>query len=89
MNGSRIVQEVLQCLKKYGQRLDLEIAEEMRVPLATVRRRLSELSAAGDVVMCTLTRYDQGKTIEAWQCRVSGYSPAPAPGRKPKAASAS
>jgi predicted ArsR family transcriptional regulator len=79
------VHEVLQCLKKYGQRLDLEIAEEMRVPLATVRRRLTELSAAGDVVMCQLTRYDGGKTIEAWQCRVSGYVPAPAPGRKPKA----
>ena len=77
--------EVLQCLKKYGQRLDLEIAEEMRVPLATVRKRLTELSATGDVVMCTLTRYDAGKTIEAWQCRVSGYAPAPAPGRKPKA----
>ena len=39
--------DVLQCLKKHGQRLDLEIAEETRVPLATVRERLSELSAAG------------------------------------------
>jgi hypothetical protein len=27
----------LQCLKKYGQRAELEIAEEMRVPLATVQ----------------------------------------------------
>ena len=80
------MQEVLQCLKKHGQRLDLEIADEMRVPLATVRRRLAELSAAGAVVMCKLTRYEGSKTIEAWQCRVSGYVPAPAPGRKPKAA---
>jgi predicted ArsR family transcriptional regulator len=78
--------EVLQCLKKYGQRLDLEIAEEMRVPLATVRKRLTELSATGSVVMCRLTRYEGDKTIEAWQCRVSGYAPAPAPGRKPKVA---
>jgi len=79
--------EVLHCLKKHGQRLDLEIAEEMRVSLATVRRKLAELSAAGEVVMCKLTRYDGGRTIEAWQCRVSGYVPAPAPGRKPKAGS--
>ena len=79
--------EVLECLKTYGQRLDLEIAEETRMPLAVVRGRLTELSATGDVVMCTLTRYERGKTIEAWQCRVSGYSPAPAPGRKAKAAS--
>ena len=61
----------MQCLKKHGQRLDLEIAAEMRVPLATV---------------CKLTRYEGSKTIEAWQCRVSGYVPAPATGRKPKAA---
>jgi hypothetical protein len=26
--------EIMQCLKKYGQRLDLEIAKEMGVPLA-------------------------------------------------------
>jgi hypothetical protein len=58
----------------------------MRVPLATVRKRLAELSAAGDVVMRHLTRYEGTKTIEAWQCRVSGFVPAPAPGRKPKAA---
>jgi predicted ArsR family transcriptional regulator len=78
--------EVLQWLKKHGQRLDLEIAAEMRVPLATVRKLLAELSAAGEVVMCQLTRYEGTKTIEAWQCRISGYVPAPAPGRKPKAA---
>ena len=67
----------MQCLKKHGQRLALEIAAE-RVPLATVRKPLAELSAAGEVVMCKLTRYEGSKTIEAWQCRVSGYVPAPA-----------
>jgi hypothetical protein len=35
------------------------------VPLATVRKRLSELNAAGDLVMCQLTRYEGSKTIEA------------------------
>ena len=58
----------------------------MRVPLAKVRMLLAELSAAGEAVMCQLTRYEGSKTIEAWQCRISGYVPAPAPGRKPKAA---
>jgi predicted ArsR family transcriptional regulator len=80
------VSDVLQCLKKHGQRLDLEIAEETRVPLAAVRERLSELCAAGAVVMCRLTRSEGATTIEAWLCRLSGYVPAPAPGRKPKAA---
>ena len=78
--------DVLQCLKKHGQRLDLEIAEETGVPLASVRERLSELSAAGMVVMCRLTRYEGANTVEAWQCRLSGFVPPPAPGRKPKPA---
>jgi predicted ArsR family transcriptional regulator len=78
------VQEVLQCLKKYGQRLDVEIAEEIRLPIATVRSRIAELRASGAVVTCKLTRYDGDRTIEAWECRVSGYAPKPAAGRKAK-----
>ena len=77
--------EILQCLKKYGQRLDLELAKEMGVPLATVRQRLVGLAATREVIMCNLTRYEKGKRIDAWQCRVSGYAPPPAPGRKAKA----
>ena len=76
--------EILECLKKYGQRLDLEIASEMGVPLATVRKRLVGLAAKKEVVMCDLTRFENGKRIDAWQCRVSGYSPPAAPGRKAK-----
>jgi DNA-binding IclR family transcriptional regulator len=77
--------EILQCLKKYGQRLDLEIAKEMGLPLATVRQRLAGLEASGAVIMCSLTRFEGGKRIDAWQCRVSGYVPPIAPGRKAKA----
>ena len=76
--------EVLQCLKKYGQRLDYEIAKEMGMPLATVRQRLASLAATGAVITCNLTRFEGGKTIEALQCRVSGYVPPLAPGRKAK-----
>ena len=75
--------EVLQCLKKYGQRLDLEIAKETGVPLEAVRERLAALAASGAVIKCNLTRFEKGKRIEAWQCRVSGYVPPLAPGRKP------
>ena len=77
--------EILLCLKKYGQRLDLEIAEEMGLPLALVRQRLAGLAATGAVIMCSLTRFENGKRIDAWQCRVSGYVPPLAPGRKAKA----
>jgi predicted ArsR family transcriptional regulator len=80
------VVEILQCLKKHGQRLDVEIAKEMGLPLALVRQRLSGLAATGAVIMCSLTRFENGNRIEAWQCRVSGYVPPLAPGRKAKAA---
>jgi len=76
--------EILQCLKKHGQLLDLEIATETGVPLATVRHQLAGLAATGAVITCNLTRYEKGKRIDAWQCRVSGYIPPLSPGRKPK-----
>jgi predicted ArsR family transcriptional regulator len=78
------VLEILECLKKHGQRLDLEIAKEMGVPLATVRERLAGLAATGEVITCSLTRFENGKRIDAWQCRVSGYVPPMAAGRKAK-----
>jgi DNA-binding IclR family transcriptional regulator len=78
--------ETLQCLSKYGQRLDSEIAQETGVPLATVRQSLTALVATGAVIMCHLTRFEKGERIEAWLCRVSGYVPPAAPGRKGKPA---
>jgi len=78
--------EVLQCLKKYGQRLDLEIAKETGVPLATVRKQLAALAASGEIITCSLTRFEHGKRIDAMQCRVAGYFPRLVPGPKPKPA---
>ena len=76
--------EILECLKKHGQRLDSEIARETGVPLVTVRERLADLAATGAVITCQLTRFENGKRVEALQCRVSGYVPPLAPGRKGK-----
>lgn len=76
--------DVLRCLGKYGERLDTEIAEETGMPLAAVRQRLAGLAATGAVVTCSLTRFEDGKRVEGWLCRVSGYIPPAAPGRKPK-----
>lgn len=77
--------EILECLKRHGQRLDSEIAAETGVPPATVRHQLAVLAASGAIITCRLIRFDNGKRIEALQCRVSGYVPPPAPGRKAKA----
>ena len=67
--------ETLKCLKKYGQRLDLEIAKEMGLPLALVQQQLTGLAATGDIIVCRLTRFENGKQIDAWQCRVSAGLP--------------
>lgn len=75
--------DVLDCLKKYGQRLDGEIAEELGLPLATVRIRLAGLAKTGQVITCLLTRFDKGNPVQSWLCRLSGYSPPKAVGRKP------
>ena len=76
--------ETLQCLKKHGQRLDLEIAKEMGVSLGTVRQQLSALADRREAIVCKTIRFENGKQFEAWQCRVSGFVPPAAPGRKPK-----
>jgi transcription initiation factor IIE alpha subunit len=76
--------ETLQCLKEHGQRLDVEIAKEIGMPLATVRQQLSALADTREAIVCKTVRFEDGKRIEAWQCRVSGFVPSPAPGRKPK-----
>ena len=76
--------ETLQCLRKHGQRLDLEIAKELRVPLATVRQHLAALAESREAVVCRTIQFEKGRQIEAWQGRISGFVPPPTPGRKPK-----
>ena len=76
--------ETLQCLQKHGQRLDLEIAKEMRVPLATVRAHLTAPADHREAIVCKTIQFRNGRQFEAWQGRVSGFVPPAAPGRKPK-----
>jgi predicted ArsR family transcriptional regulator len=76
--------ETLQCLKKHGQRLDLEIAKEMHVPLATVREHLTALADRREAIVCKTFRFQNGRQVEAWQGRMSGFVPPATPGRKPK-----
>lgn len=77
--------EILQYLKTRGERLDSEIAEATGIPLSKVRIHLKELTDKGDVMSCHSTRYEKGKKIEGIRCRISGFIPPAAPGRKSKA----
>ena len=79
------MQEILKFLKDRGEKLDAEIALAMDMPLDVVRRHVSALSARGEIMTCQSTRYTEGKKIEGLLCRIAGYVPPAAPGRKPKA----
>jgi hypothetical protein len=74
--------QVLSHLKKHGQLLDLEIASATGIALAQIRKSLAELAARGEISQCTVTHFKGGKRIEGIQCRISGYVPPAAPGRK-------
>jgi predicted ArsR family transcriptional regulator len=77
------MKEILQYLKTHGEQLDTEIAKAVGISLANVRLHLSELAAKGEVMSCHSIRFENGKKIEGIRCRLAGYIPPVAPGRKP------
>ncbi|MDD5298364.1 MAG: transcriptional regulator [Rhodocyclaceae bacterium] len=77
--------EILQYLKQHGQCLDSEIAAAMGISLPSVLDSLSDLSGRGEISKCSVTRFHDGKPVENMLCRVAGFIPPAAPGRKPSA----
>jgi predicted transcriptional regulator len=76
---------ILDFLKANGERLDAEIAEALQVPVTLVTSHVSQLSSAGEVICCKVTRYIDGRKVEGVSCRLACNMPAPARGRKPGA----
>lgn len=76
--------EILQYLKTHGERLDAEIAEAVGMSLTKVRIQLSDLAAKGEVMSYQSTKFENGKKIEGIRCRIAGFVPPAAPGRKSK-----
>jgi hypothetical protein len=74
--------QVLSHLKKHGQLLDLEIASATGIALPQVRKSLADLKARGEISQCSVTHFNGDKRVEGIQCRISGYVPPVAPGRK-------
>lgn len=79
------MQEILKYLKDRGEQLDSDIVNATGISLENVRRHLSALSARGEVMTCRSIRFDNGKKVEGLLCRIAGYIPPAAPGRKSKA----
>lgn len=74
--------QVLSHLKKHGQLLDFEIASATGIALVQVRKSLADLTTRGEISQCNVTHFNGNKRIEGIQCRISGYVPPVAPGRK-------
>jgi hypothetical protein len=73
---------VLNHLKKHGQLLDLEIASATGIALVQVRKSLADLTSRGEISQCSVTHFHGNKRVDGFQCRISGYVPPVAPGRK-------
>ena len=80
---------ILQYLKKYGQKLDREIAQDTGIPQSEVRISILELELTKAISSCNVVNFKDGVAIEGLLCRISGYIPPPAPGRKARAPIAS
>ncbi|MBI4990395.1 MAG: ArsR family transcriptional regulator [Rhodocyclales bacterium] len=76
---------ILNFLKTNGEGLDADIAKALHLPVSLVKTQVSQLSSAGEVICCKVTRYVDGKKIEGISCRLSGNLPTPARGPKPGA----
>ncbi len=74
--------KILQYLKKHGQSQDAEIAAAMAIPLAEASAVLEAMSARGEIMRCSVTRFADGKSVQEMLSRVAGFIPPPAPGRK-------
>jgi len=73
---------ILQYMKKHGQKLDREIAKDTGIALPQVRIAIKELERTKAVSSCNIINYEGGIAIEGLLCRISGYIPPAAPGRK-------
>ncbi len=80
MNES--LNEIQQYLKKHGERSDKEIAEALGIALADLHLQLEELKDKNQVMVCHSTKYVKGKEVKAIVCRIAGFTPPAAPGRK-------
>jgi len=76
---------IIAYLKKHGQRLDSEIAAGTGIPLTKVNAAISLLSERGEISHCRVTRFNGDQEFKGTLCRLRGYIPPKAPGRKPGA----
>jgi hypothetical protein len=73
---------IIQYLKTHGESQDSDIAKAFGVTLANARIQLTELAGNKEIMYYHSIKFVGGKKIEGMRCRVAGYIPPAAPGRK-------
>jgi predicted ArsR family transcriptional regulator len=73
---------ILNHLKKHGEQLDAEIAVALSISLDKTRAHLAQLTTEREVMTYHSTRFIDGQKTEGIRCRLVGYTPPSAPGRK-------
>ena len=75
-------QSILTYLKKHGEQLDVDIAKSVGISLDQTRAHLAQLTDKREVMTYHSIRFMEGNKIEGIRCRLVGYTPPSAPGRK-------
>ena len=63
--------EIIDYLQINGEKMEVEIAKALQLPIAQVQGHLSQLSSTGEVICCKVTRYLDGKMVEGTSYRLS------------------
>jgi len=78
------MKEILEYLKKHGERIDVEISAGTGIPLATLHQHLTELMTKGEIMTCHATRFEEGRKSEVTISRLVGHGPVLKPVKKAK-----
>ena len=63
---------IVEFLQLNGEKMESEIATALQLPMAQIQSQLAQLSVAGDVICCKVTRYGEGTKVEGTSYRLSG-----------------
>ncbi len=78
------MKEILQLLKTSGEQLVTEIATAVGLSITSTRSIIADMTIRGKIMSCQVTRFAKGKKFDGMSCRIAGYIPPAAPGRKSK-----
>ena len=63
--------EIIEFLRVNGEKMEAEIAKGLEMPISLVQTELAQLSSAGDVICCRVTRFVGKKKVEGTSYRLS------------------